>query len=355
MRIASTSKRVLITPLDWGLGHATRCIPVINEFLKQGCEVQIASSGGALLLLKEEFPVLKFHSIVSYNVKYSVNLPFAFKMFLQTLKFIWAIRREHQQINKIVIDEKIVFVISDNRYGCWSVKAKSIFIGHQLKLKTPIFSYFINALHQRAINKFSECWAPDVKGDESLSGELTLNINLKPKYIGHLSRMKRYNTTIRYQILVIISGPEPQRTIFEEMVLRELTATNKRCLVVRGIPPEHVRTLSDNLEVVNHLCTSEMNQVILESELIISRSGYSTIMDLAALGKKAIFVPTPGQMEQEYLANELMKKRIAFSMPQDNFNLQWALSEVEKYTGFNLKKENVGLSKTIERFINETN
>jgi UDP-N-acetylglucosamine:LPS N-acetylglucosamine transferase len=98
-----------------------------------------------------------------------------------------------------------------------------------------------------------------------------------------------------------------------------------------------------------------MNQVILESELIISRSGYSTIMDLAALGKKAIFVPTPGQMEQEYLANELMKKRIAFSMPQDNFNLQWALSEVEKYTGFNLKKENVGLSKTIERFINETN
>src|SRR5689334_10706479 len=165
----SIPQKVLVTPLDWGLGHATRCIPVINEFLKQGCEVQIASSGAALILLKEEFPSLKFHPLVSYNARYSASLPFLVKILLQIPKFIATVRKEHRQVEEIILSEKIDLIISDNRYGCYSEKVKSVFIGHQLTLKAP-FSFVIAGLYEKAIKRFSECWVPDEEGKNSLAG-----------------------------------------------------------------------------------------------------------------------------------------------------------------------------------------
>lgn len=348
----SIPKKVLIAPLDWGLGHATRCIPVINEFLNQGCEVQVASSGAPLILLKEEFSSLKFHSLVPYNAKYSASLPFLLKILLQVPKFVATVRKEHRQLEKIVHDEKIDLVISDNRYGCWSQKVKSIFICHQLILKAP-FSYVIAGLYEKAIKRFSECWVPDEEGKDSLAGELAMNTRLKPKYIGVLSRMKWRHSQTRYEIMVILSGPEPQRSIFEKIIFKELKDSNKKCLVVRGLPGEKERSVRGSLEYVSHLNAQEMNSAILESELIISRSGYSTIMDLTVLGKRAIFVPTSGQTEQEYLAKELMKKKIAFSMTQDNFNLQQALSHSKGYSGFGLRNENVELNKAVKRLLDE--
>ena len=351
---ASTSKKVLVAPLDWGLGHATRCIPVITELLDQGYGVQIASSGGALVLLKEEFSFLKFHCIESYDVKYSGSLPFIIKIALQIPKFLKAIQREHQQIKKIVHDEKIGLIISDNRYGCWSKKTENIFICHQLTLKTSVFSSFTNFFHRRAIERFSECWVPDEEGKESLAGELSVSPSLNLKYIGLLSRMKWELSQIQYDILAIISGPEPQRSALEEIVLTQLSNSSKRCLVVRGLPGDNQRTIRGNLEIINHLNAQEMNRAILESAVIISRSGYSTIMDLAMLGKRAIFIPTPGQVEQEYLAKELMRKKIAFSVKQDNFNLQQALSKLNECKGFGRRNENNKLRKAIEN-LDETN
>src|SRR5882724_7091873 len=165
MSSASTSRKVLVTPLDWGLGHATRCIPVINEFLKQDCEVQIASSGGALVLLKKEFPSLKSHSIASYNAKYSTLLPFMVKILLQMPKFMKAIKKEHQQIEKIVREEKITLIVSDNRYGCWAENAHSVLITHQVNIiMAPAWKWLeaiINFGNHKQIRRFTECWIPD--------------------------------------------------------------------------------------------------------------------------------------------------------------------------------------------------
>jgi len=160
MHGAITSKKVLVAALDWGLGHATRCVPVISEFLKQGCEVQIASSGDALTLLREEFPELKFHLLSPYNAKYSAALPLLVKVILQIPKFSSTIKKEHRQLEDIIVSEGIDLVISDNRYGCWSRNVKSIFICHQLVLKAP-FSFVIAGLYEKKIRRFSECWVPD--------------------------------------------------------------------------------------------------------------------------------------------------------------------------------------------------
>src|SRR5882724_5962238 len=170
-----TFKKVLVAPLDWGLGHATRCIPVINEFIKQGCEVQIASSGSALVLLKKEFPSTKFHELVPYQAEYTASLPFAFKILLQLPKFLREIKREHQQIETIIESEKIDLIISDNRYGCWSEQVPSVLIIHQTTLRVSMFKSFINYFHQVAIRRFSHCWVPDFESDESLTGELSIN------------------------------------------------------------------------------------------------------------------------------------------------------------------------------------
>lgn len=347
------TKKILVTPLDWGLGHATRCIPIINEFLKQGCEVQIATSGDALILLKKEFPGLKIHSIASYQAEYSLILPFAVKVILQGPKFLSVITNEHKETEEIVNQEKIDLIISDNRYGCWSRQAKSIFVGHQLKFKTRVFSSWFNRLNESAVKKFSACWVPDNEGANSLAGELAINPKLKPIYIGNLSRMKWHQLPSQYEILAIISGPEPQRTAFEKLVLPQLVASNKRCLAVLGQPQKIERRKVGNVEIVSHMNSQDLNTAMLQSELIISRSGYSTIMDVAALGLKAIFVPTPGQIEQEYLADLLMKKKITFSMTQDKFNLQDASAYSNEYSGFEQRQENVVLAKIVERTINE--
>jgi UDP:flavonoid glycosyltransferase YjiC (YdhE family) len=347
-------RKILVAPLDWGLGHATRCIPIIQEFLSQGCEVQIATSGDALILLKQEFRNLKFHQLTSYGAEYSRSIPFMVKILLQLPKFLRAINREHKETAAIIEQEKIDFVISDNRYGCWAARIPSIFIGHQLRPMASFFSPIANYFQQLSIGKFSEVWIPDVEGTESLTGDLSMT-EIKVKHIGLLSRMNWSRRDFQYEIMAIISGPEPQRTVFEEIVIPQLERSQKRCLVVQGLPGGANKTKLGEVEIVNHLTAAEMNKAILEAEIIVSRSGYSTIMDLAVLGKKAIFVPTPGQSEQEYLATRSMKSRAAFAMRQERFNLNEALKIAEGYNGFNRAVGNSRLKKAIEQLINEAN
>lgn len=331
--MGGNAKKVLVTPLDWGLGHAARCVPLIKELLQQGSIVFIASSGSALAFLKQEFPDLKFFELQAYQPVYSAN-NLLFNLVLQIPRFTKVIKREHEQVEQIVQQNSIDIIMSDNRYGCWSTRTRNILISHQLTLQVPLFSFLVNFFHERALRKFSECWIPDVPGNDSLARKLSVNHNLKTRHIGVLSRMEWRPTVIQYELLAIVSGPEPQRTLFENLIRRELKTSGRHCLIVRGLPQNDVTATAGNLEEINHLSTTELNQIILESELILSRSGYSTIMDMAILGKKTIFIPTPGQTEQEYLASEFMKDNIAFSMRQKLFNLQEALEQSANYTGF---------------------
>lgn len=329
-------KRVLVAPLDWGLGHATRCIPIIRTLLEKGHDVCIATSGVALPLLKKEFPHLTFFELPSYNARYSSRLPLMVKIFLQVPSFLRIIRQEHKIIERLVKDEGVEVILSDNRFGCYSKKVKNIFITHQLTIRMPPalrwLQRMVNYFNHRMIRNFDACWVPDVEMD-SITGEMTKASGLSVTFIGMLSRFRKSEAVVKkYDLLVLLSGPEPQRSVFEKIVSLQLQHYTGRYLVVRGLPQE--KTSQAFPHAVNHLPAKELKQAIEASDVILSRSGYTTIMDLYFLQKKAIFVPTPGQTEQEYLAQQLTERGIAFSVQQDSFDLQQALDAMKSYTGF---------------------
>lgn len=362
-------KRILVAPLNWGLGHATRCIPIINDLQKQGVEVIIASDGRSSLLLKKEFPNLVHLDLPSYNINYQGgNL--IFSMAIQLPKIFSAINKEHLELENIISEHKIDAVISDNRYGMWNKKTPSIFITHQLFIHLPkpisFLSPIVNYLNHRFIKKFDECWIPDFPNENNLSGKLSHKINTtfpltfrasavrEAYFIGTLSRFRKIeNAKKKYDLLIILSGPEPQRTIFEKLIQSQITNIKSKILLVRGITEENEREIiNENIEMVSFLNSSDLNQAINNSDLILSRTGYSTIMDLAELEKKAILIPTPGQTEQEYLAEELKRKKIFYSEKQNEFDLKRAISESKNYQGIKWKEENgSSLSENILRLL----
>jgi len=349
------SKRILVAPLNWGLGHATRCIPIIQELQKQGAEVILASDGRALELLKKEFPNLPIFELPPYNIRYPFS-SMIFSVGLQFPKIIKAIWKENRAIQHLVEKEKIDVIISDNRFGCFSKKAKTVFLTHQLTIKMP-FSWLEKPVRLGNffwIRKFDELWIPDFAGEENLSGELShlptpkgelkhdkgtnslLEVGGKKiKYIGALSRMKKYDATKKYDAIFILSGPEPQRTFLEKKILEQIELLKGKFLIVQG-KTERKETfqLKPNIKIISFLIANELTQAILESELIVSRSGYSTLMDLFFLQKKALLIPTPGQTEQEYLAERFQKKNIFYHQKQDELNLEKAFQEIKNYTGF---------------------
>lgn len=343
--------------MDWGLGHATRCIPIINEFLKLECEVQIASSGNALVLLKQEFPKLKFHQLVSYDAHYSKIFPLSVSLFFQLPKFIARIKKEHQQIENIVSDEKIDLVISDNRYGCWNKQVTTVFVTHQVNILMPWavkwLEPVINYFNHQQIKKFDHCWVPDELNNR-ITGKLTDAKGLNVTYIGMLSRFEKFGpVNKKYNLLVLLSGPEPQRTLMERELAKKLSGTRLKVMLVRGIPGDMTSRMDTNENVVqkNHLNANELNQVIEESEIVISRSGYSTIMDLAKLNKKAIFIPTPGQTEQVYLADQLSRRKIAYYTDLNELDVNKAIELSSGYSGFNGEHKNDLLAKAVSELL----
>jgi uncharacterized protein (TIGR00661 family) len=342
-------KKIMICPLDWGLGHATRSIPIIRELLKRDCEVFIASSGDALALLREEFSRLSFIELPGYRPAYQSSGLMSLMMIRQLPKFKRVISEEHQVVERWVNENHIDVIISDNRYGCWSLKAKSIFITHQLDIIMPkgaqwassVVNYFLH----RHIQKFNELWIPD-----NSKGELTnrfASAKFKNKrYIGWLSRFEPGQAiTKKYDIIAIVSGPEPQRSVFSGIMISQLVSAGLKSLLVTGEPGKSYNQQDQNLEIVNHLNASQLEEVINASEIVISRSGYSSVMDMIALGKRAIFVPTPQQTEQLFLARYLMEHQIAFSIEQENFDLQVALEKSKNYKGFRKYKFDTELLK----------
>jgi uncharacterized protein (TIGR00661 family) len=333
-------KRVLIAPLDWGLGHATRCIPIVRMLLKSKCEVLLAGSGNSLAVLRREFPELKFFFLPAYDPQYSVTGSMVSKMISQLPHFARVIAKEHRTLEKIVVENKLDIVIADNRFGCWSSNATSVFITHQSNILMPRrfgwLSWFVRKINLMFVKKFDVCWVPDDPND-SLAGDLVyfgrLPANPPAEFIGHLSRFTQSAEVqqVIYDIVVILSGPEPQRTLLEKIVSAQLIKSSYKYFIVRGLPelsaaaPSHTAHFLDSVSL-QHLLHS--------SHMVIARSGYSTVMDMASLGKKAIFIPTPGQTEQVYLAKRLREKKIAFSMDQNNFDLELAMQRSSEYMGF---------------------
>ena len=315
--------RILISPLDWGLGHATRCIPLIHSFLQNGCKVYVACNATQQHLLKKEFSDVCFLPLAGYNIRYASSKRwFAAKILQQIPKIISAIRREHKWLQNAVKEHQIDMVISDNRFGFYHKTIPSVFITHQLLIQTPnaTLSRWVQKINYQFINRFGECWVPDYKEDMNLAGILSHPKRLPSTpvtYIGPLSRLtKQENETKEYKWLILLSGPEPQRTLLENVLIEEFIKRPEKVLLIRGLPSnEDVLSLPAQFSVFNHLPTEQLNKILAQSEFIICRSGYTTVMELISLQKKALLIPTPGQTEQEYLAVHLFKQHWCFCCP----------------------------------------
>ena len=328
--VLKKQKTALVCPLNWGLGHATRIIPIIQLLLKYKIKVMVAADGHASLLLKKEFPELEFITLKGYEVRFSATKTQLFKMAVLSVKIIYHTFKEHQELKKIIKKNNIRIVLSDNRFGLWGKKVYSIFISHQLQLHLPKAFGFINYIYQKTfkyiVSHYNECWTPDLEGDLNLAGKLSHPkyklTNLK--YIGILSRFchrqKHTNDIKTIDVLFILSGPEPQRSIFEKIIYEQTKGKTEKIVLVRGT--EKISDFNFSFPVYNLLPSQELEELISQSNLIVCRPGYSSVMDLVALGKNALLIPTPGQTEQEYLASHLEKNKLFNWSRQDKFKYE---------------------------------
>jgi uncharacterized protein (TIGR00661 family) len=339
------SKNILVAPLNWGLGHATRCIPIIKELIRLKHRPIIASDGTALAFLKKELPDLSYIELPSYAITYPVNGSFLKLKLLKDAPKVWnAIRKEHNALHDIIKHYHIDLVISDNRMGLFNSAVPCVFITHQLRVLSGSTTWISTQIHLHYIKKFNCCWIPDVESDTNLSGKMSEHINSKVRkeYIGPLSRLEfKQPVSFKYDLLVLLSGPEPQRSILENQLMATLENYKGLVLFIGGkVEKEQKVVKNGRLTYCNYLTTTGLQKAFERSALVLCRSGYSTVMDLQKMHKKAFFIPTPGQYEQEYLATHLESKRIAPYSTQADFTFK-QLEKVIDYTGFNEPQSSV--------------
>jgi UDP-N-acetylglucosamine transferase subunit ALG13 len=323
---------------------------------KNGFRPIIASDGVALALLKKEFPHLLALELPSYNIEYAKKGEnFKWKLLKNSPKTLKAMFSEKDLVKKWIKEYELSGIISDNRLGVHSKKVPSVFITHQLTVLSGKTTWISSKLHQYYIRKFAECWVPDRETLPNLSGKLghlkqtTLNI----KYIGILSRLKKIELPIVYDLMVILSGPEPQRTLLEEKLITELNGFVGKVVFIKGkVENEQKSEEIGTVTYYNFMQTEQLEKTYNESEIILCRSGYTTVMDLVKLEKKALFIPTPGQFEQVFLAKKYKKEGILPTAKQENFKIEDLLS-VPLYPGFPKIESEINWSKLFLLFKSE--
>ena len=293
---------VIIAPLDWGLGHATRCIPIISQLVEQGNSVIFAGTESQNHLIKKDFPDVVLEEIKGYNVQLDSNRSTYWQVLKQLRLTKKLVKSEKQIAASLVAKHDADLIISDNRYGFFCGETINIFLTHQLNPQVPLFRKRVSKMIGAYISRFDRCWIPDNETN-SICGELlNAELSIPTHYIGPLSRFKAKLTTIEYKYLAIVSGPEPERSRFLQVMKDALSNSEESYKIVSPIGEG----------VVLNPSTQELEDLINSSEMVISRAGYTTIMELVSLKKKALLIPTPGQYEQEYLAKTVKIKELKF-------------------------------------------
>lgn len=323
------AKNILIAPLDWGLGHTTRCVPIISYLQQLGHNVLFAGNEQQKAYISATVPSITTIHLDGYNVRYS-NSPhlFALTLLRQLPSLKRSIKKENSWLQQVVQDYNIDAVISDNRYGLYHTTIPCVILTHQLQIlsgKGVLFDNVLRQIHYRYLEKFSSCWVVDVAQQPNLAGKMAHPTQMpkRVQYIGWLSQTVRDDDAVGKHLLIILSGPEPQRTILSNILWKEAISYNGKVVFVAGnshadkpaiIPPH----------ITYHpiLSKDELATAFNNAELVVCRSGYSTVMDLVKLNKKAILIPTPAQTEQEYLAKQLHKQGIFMRSTQNRFNLK---------------------------------
>jgi uncharacterized protein (TIGR00661 family) len=353
------NKNVLICPQHWGLGHVTRTIPVIQYFIRKNDNVILACSGAGSELLKREFPQLKLYEIPDYGISYPYN-SMVINITLQFFKMHWAIIKEHFAIRKICKEEKVDLIVSDARLGAAQKNIPSVIIAHHLHfdLGMKVIEWICDTWMKLFYLTFDQLWIPDLAGPDNLSGDLAHLYKSKKRYfVGILSRFRKLDVEIKYDYAIMLSGPEPPRTILENILLNQMDALMPgRCILVRGIIngtdiSEFKNKYTDQLEIRDFVTGNELNEIMCASKFIICRSGYSTLLDLAIIQKPALLIPTPGQPEQEYLSEELERKKLFHSVKQGKIKLKEDIHIAKAMHGYEIFNEVETLDERLDKLL----
>lgn len=350
-----TSRKVLLAPQHWGLGHVTRTIPVIRYFIDRGWEVYLASSDAGSDLLRREFPSLPVFELPDYKINYpSKNM--YWNMAIQLYKMHSAIWKENRVIRKLCKEYKINLLVSDARLGAAQSRVKSVIITHHLHFPLPFkfFEWCADTWMRFFYLQFDEIWIPDFQDEPNLSGLLAHQFKSKKHYyIGALSRFKKLDLDTRYNYCFMLSGPEPQRTRLEDRIVSQLQSIEfQKVVLIRGTTKAHSISVPANVDVIDLATSEQINSIMCSSDLIICRSGYSTLLDLSVIQKKALLIPTPGQPEQEYLGRELHRKKMFFCIDQDALDLSKQIPVAMEFSSYAGYRENNYLYDILDTRIN---
>jgi spore coat polysaccharide biosynthesis predicted glycosyltransferase SpsG len=356
---------ILICPLEWGLGHAARMIPVAAKLQALGHNVFIASGEEHSALYRLELPGLSYVKFSGFKPSYSRFLPQYLSLLFKIPSLLRHISAEHKQLKKIIAGNNIDVVISDNRFGLWNRKITTVYVTHMPLIPFPSPFRFLEPvgvfLHREIIRRYTFCWIPDLPGENNLSGRLSHSVTLmgNTRFIGLLSRFSGgypngtgsdrssgHNT-------VILSGPEPQRGILKQKLLAILRNRAETTFILEGKPLAGKQIVnSGNISFCSHLPGSEMEEIIKGSKCVITRSGYTTVMELVSLGTGALIIPTPGQTEQQYLAEYLSEKGWFSSVAQQDLNDEILLPDKKAIrTGDIIKTSNILLTEALDELL----
>ncbi len=326
-------KNILICPLEWGLGHSGRMIALAEKLQESDFNIIFGAGKKQLAFLRNEMTGCNYISFPGFRPLYSGFLPQYLVIFFQIPLLIYHSIREHLILKKLISDLLIDIVISDNRFGLWNKNIQTIYITHQLRIPFPRFFSFLEStgtyLHGKIISKYSLCFIPDLPGDLNLTGKLTHGLKLpyNVRFIGILSRFRKtdklHSSSFPKEGMttVILSGPESQRSILEKKLINNITQQNLSAVILGGKPHENTQKgIGWNITYYSHADRMTMQKIISESKIIITRAGYTTIMELVSMECSAVLIPTPGQTEQEYIAMLLSDKGWFSCIPQNKLN-----------------------------------
>lgn len=356
--LSPAARKVVFSPLDWGLGHTTRSIPLLKILENLGFSIVIACNSTQFKILRPHFPGSRFVPLEGYSISFGKSRAGTlFRILRQAPKILTRIKEENRWLKEFCLAEKPDLVLSDSRFGFWFTGCPSIIVTHQLQIRTglgPFVNAFVNRYNRNWLGHFNRIWiAAHADPATALSGNLSRvsSLQVPVDHLGLLSRFTPCTSSPNRSgktVSVILSGPEPQRSQLENKIIRQAIQLQQPLTLVRGLPAAAAGlALPSFITCFNHLDTSALEQLLCNSSFVISRPGYSSLMDYAATGTKSILIPTPGQAEQEYLAVRCQEQHWAVSVTQEAFDLKAALQAAAAFRFEPFPQNSQPLEKTV--------
>lgn len=353
--------RIIVSPLSWGLGHVTRDAPIVDYLLEKGHEIVFVATGRALTYARRRYADCRAIELPDMPPPYS-KTRFFVPMFLKFIpRMLRAIREEHERSQRIFDEVKPDLIFSDNRYGIWSRDIPSFILSHQIRLKTPPalspLEVFTEAWARSHLKHFTRVIVPDYDGQQTLSGRLSHDLCFWSRdelyYAGQLSTIRPAELPQDVAVFISLSGPEPQRTVLEEIIRQQVASIEHmgKIVVTLGKPEAaNKETLGQNVECFSFLPSERQQEMMNRARLVVSRSGYTTVMELAELGRRALYIPTPGQTEQEYLSRYYEEHGMYHSVSQYKLDLVRDVEAASRFPGFKAPRST---AENVQRLYND--